>query len=202
VWCSRRSCFARNEAEGGFTLPEILVSALLILTVILIIYSLLATFQKYWVLTDARASCFLSVETASERIRREMRSSSFAGITDATASPLPALSFLSPRDADNRIVLDGSGGLQWQKHVIYYIRTDTGELMRREVPATGPTPLPPAVLRTYCDGTGAMVSAGISALRLQLYPADRKADLTLESRYYSGRSENTASSSTVLYFSN
>lgn len=153
------------------TLVEVLVVISLLLTAAGSITYLLATVKRQWQAGISRASVRQDLQTTLWQMTQEICNSETSLVTDGTQASPVAFGFPSAADAQNAFVTDTSGGIVWQKFVIYYIPTGTTRLLRKEIyqlPAVPPVQLAQADMMAYCDGTGTLVTGNARAMTIAL----------------------------------
>lgn len=79
---------ARLAAEGGFTLPELLVTMAILLIVVASLASVLVQASKSEIDANKRFTAQVQDRTALDKVRRELHCASSVTVTDALGNPL------------------------------------------------------------------------------------------------------------------
>ena len=130
-----------NHCRTGFSLPEIIVSLLLVSFVLVALGGLLKEGVRFYtnqsVILEVQKNCVL----AAQRLSKDLRESSVDSL-DTTFLDLVIMG--SPRDAEGRVLYD-DGRLQWQKFVRFSVQNlnGTSVLVRDEDWLDSPTSKPP-----------------------------------------------------------
>ncbi|MFA5507868.1 MAG: hypothetical protein WC314_15275 [Vulcanimicrobiota bacterium] len=118
----------------GFTVPEVLLSAGLLLLLGVLLMAGWAKAVAAWKTVQQKNEIVSQAQRFIRLLEHELEASSTSSVE--TVSSPPVLSFASTFDQDNRrdFVADSvSGALNWQKQVVYYHRSDSSEMWRREL---------------------------------------------------------------------
>lgn len=107
--------------------------------------------------------------SAASRLSEELSRSDSTTLTDMTGSGDQALSFLSATDVSGDFTVNGDGAPKWQKYVVYFIPSGSGELMRGEYYGDFTGPASVSRLAEICGSRkGCQPIAKVSSLRLKV----------------------------------
>ena len=185
----------KNERRTkGFTLIEILVTFAVVLMLSGIMVFMVIRGKTIWQSSVTRSASRQEIQVLSQKIAQELKSGDAAFITDGSVGNLKAFSFVSAYGEKGSFITDDSGAPVWQKYVIYYIKTGTTNLMRKEIPITSSQltdlkSLTLSQLSGYMDGTGVLASPSVSSIKILPDTDNNSAtmDVTTEAKNRNGK---------------
>lgn len=167
--------------KRAFTILETIISVFifgLLLSSLFLVYS---TGANAWMKSDTDAESLGAAQVLATRLARVAERSSFLSVNIHDPQP-EALSLLSPVDNNGEFQFDiYTKRPIWQKYVVFYRDSATGEVRETEIPVLG-TPaeksplklegiLIPADLSTHMTG-GRLLVSNAESLDFQFFPTD------------------------------
>ncbi len=139
----------RHAARSGFTLVEVMVSAVITILIITGVFTVFIQGLRTWEAESIMGELNMDLERALERIRADMRLSSVGiglmSFYPADADAYTAISIPMAEDEDNDGLLDrdSEGRILWNRTVIYHVRPGTPDkLLRTEFAPRKPDATP------------------------------------------------------------
>ena len=132
----------------GFTVPEVVVAAGVLLMLFAAITLIYSSSAKVWRKVDLRTSLLRESQIAMRNLERGLEVSHPFGIARADN----AIAYLSTADSNNNISMNSQGEPLWQNFLIVYVDPD-GLLRRRLLPLRTPTSRAP----TFEEETGVVL---------------------------------------------
>lgn len=161
----------------GFTLPEVLLTAGLALLLFGLLTMVLVPSLRVWLRAREDSEAQQAVAVVAARVREEVRSAHPESLV-CLGSP-PGLVLLSWRARDGAPAWNERGELQWQKHLVVYLRPEAREVRIQELPLAAPASDPEQVrLESFTPHPrDPVVAHGIR--RLEVAPAAEPGALTV-----------------------
>lgn len=197
----------KKQWSRGFTLIEILVTLAIVLMLGGILVFMVIRGKMIWQSSVTRSASRQDIQVLSLKIVHELKSSDVGLITDGSSGTPKAFSFVSAYDKNCSFVTNDSGTPVWQKFVIYYIKSGTSNLLRKEVaiaPADLATlkPLTLSQLSGYLDGKGITVSPSVTSITLTPDAVNNSAVLNVatEAKNRNGKTDRQSRQLTVSIY--
>ena len=115
-----------------------------------------------WHKANTKNELLQEAQVLNFKLARDVELSAIQSVSGFPAPPPPdaahAVAFLSPRDANGKVVVDSYGHPEFQKYIVYYHDNSEKTVYRKEVPLVpGASERGlPAPIDTYNNGGGAM----------------------------------------------
>lgn len=130
-----------RSTDSGFSLPELIVSMVLVSFVLVALIALLREAVRFYNDQSVSLEVQKNVILAVQRIGNELRESSPLTVNQEPRS----ITFASPRDIDGQVLYE-DGVLLWQRFTRFYVQDLDGAsvLLRTVQPLAEPVPDPPS----------------------------------------------------------
>lgn len=185
------------KKQPGFTLIEMLVAMVIALLISTFVASTLILSLKYWKVIDIKSEVQLNSMVGIENLKNEIASSNIGSFTVNMASFPKAISFQSAF-YNNSFRTNAGGTPSWQTYIIYYLAANSTNLLRREIYSPGPiSPLLPAALTGYCNGTGTLKAFDVNDFAATI--GSNYVDISIKTRLDYANKENSTNLSSRIY---
>lgn len=126
----------------GFSLPEVMVYAVLLSLFLGGIYGIFSYSMRYFRAAEVRTSLQQNALLVMSNIFGDMAGTAKSSVVIENSQNPKGIMFVSARKSDGNYEFDNYGKLKWQKWVCYYLKSDgTGKfnLVKKESPITTPS---------------------------------------------------------------
>ena len=169
-----------NSTNKAFSLPELLVSLVLVSFVMVALIGLLREAVRFYSDQSVSLEVQKNVVVAMQKLAKELRESSPLSVGQGDKS----ITFASARDANDQVIYD-NGELMWQKYVRFSVQEIDGSsvLLRSVQPLADPMADPPSAVDAVfaTDAPSSVQARYIEDLRIKMRA--NSAELEIEAAF-------------------